>query len=86
LFVRHYDADAARGTAAQQANNDGRGRPACRRGRQNLRLPGKTGAQNASGVEGGMYRRNILWGALSALGMAFTASPAAAASEAEPPG
>jgi intracellular sulfur oxidation DsrE/DsrF family protein len=33
-----------------------------------------------------MYRRNILWGALSALGMAFTASPAAAASEAEPPG
>jgi len=27
-----------------------------------------------------------LWGALSALGMAFTASPAAAASEAEPPG
>ena len=33
-----------------------------------------------------MYRRKILWGALSALGMAFTASPAAAASEAEPPG
>ena len=33
-----------------------------------------------------MYRRNILWGALSALGMVFTASPAAAASEAEPPG
>jgi hypothetical protein len=33
-----------------------------------------------------MYRRNILWGALSALGMAFTASPATAASEAEPPG
>jgi uncharacterized protein len=33
-----------------------------------------------------MYRRNILWGALSALGMAFSASPAAAASEADPPG
>ena len=33
-----------------------------------------------------MYRRNILWGALSALGVAFTASSAAAASEAEPAG
>jgi uncharacterized protein len=32
-----------------------------------------------------MYRRNILWGALSALGMAFTASRASAASEADPP-
>jgi uncharacterized protein len=32
-----------------------------------------------------MYRRNILWGALSALGMAFTASRARAASEADPP-
>jgi uncharacterized protein len=28
-----------------------------------------------------MYRRNILWGAISALGMAFTASRAVAASE-----
>ena len=33
-----------------------------------------------------MYRRNILGGALSALGIAFTASRASAASEADPPG
>ena len=32
-----------------------------------------------------MYRRNILWGALSALGMAFTPSRTTAASEADPP-
>jgi uncharacterized protein len=32
-----------------------------------------------------MYRRNILWGALSALGMVFTASRVSAASEADPP-
>jgi uncharacterized protein len=33
-----------------------------------------------------MYRRSILGGALSALGIAFTASRASAASEADPPG
>jgi uncharacterized protein len=33
-----------------------------------------------------MYRRNILWGAFSALGLAFTASHAQAASEANPSG
>jgi intracellular sulfur oxidation DsrE/DsrF family protein len=33
-----------------------------------------------------MYRRNILWGAFSALGLAFTASRAKAATEANPPG
>jgi uncharacterized protein len=33
-----------------------------------------------------MYRRNILWGALSALGAAFTATRATAATEAVPPG
>jgi intracellular sulfur oxidation DsrE/DsrF family protein len=33
-----------------------------------------------------MYRRNILWGAFSALGIAFTASRAKAATEANPPG
>jgi intracellular sulfur oxidation DsrE/DsrF family protein len=33
-----------------------------------------------------MYRRNILWGAFSALGLAFTASHAKAATEANPPG
>ena len=33
-----------------------------------------------------MYRRNILWGALSALGMTFIASRATAATEADPPG
>ena len=33
-----------------------------------------------------MYRRNILWGAMSALGMAFTASRATAASESGSPG
>jgi intracellular sulfur oxidation DsrE/DsrF family protein len=32
-----------------------------------------------------MYRRNILWGALSAFGMALTTSRASAASEADPP-
>jgi intracellular sulfur oxidation DsrE/DsrF family protein len=32
-----------------------------------------------------MYRRNILWGSLSALGLVFTASRASAASEADPP-
>jgi len=33
-----------------------------------------------------MYRRNILWGVLSAFGVAFTASRTGAATEAEPPG
>ena len=33
-----------------------------------------------------MYRRNILWGAMSALGMALTASRATAATEAGSPG
>jgi intracellular sulfur oxidation DsrE/DsrF family protein len=33
-----------------------------------------------------MYRRNILWGAFSALGIAFTASRAKAATEANPSG
>jgi uncharacterized protein len=33
-----------------------------------------------------MYRRNILWGAFSALGIAFTASRVKAATEANPPG
>jgi intracellular sulfur oxidation DsrE/DsrF family protein len=33
-----------------------------------------------------MYRRNILWGAFSALGIAFTTSRAKAATEAGPPG
>jgi uncharacterized protein len=33
-----------------------------------------------------MYRRNILWGAFSALGIALTASRAKAATEANPPG
>ena len=33
-----------------------------------------------------MYRRNILWGAFSALSLAFTASRAKAATEANPPG
>jgi intracellular sulfur oxidation DsrE/DsrF family protein len=33
-----------------------------------------------------MYRRSILWGAFSALGLAFTASRAKAATEANPPG
>jgi intracellular sulfur oxidation DsrE/DsrF family protein len=33
-----------------------------------------------------MYRRNVLWGAFSALGIAFTTSRAKAATEANPPG
>ena|SRR5215471_8472380 len=33
-----------------------------------------------------MYRRNILWGALSALGLTFTSSRAATATQSETPG
>jgi len=51
-----------------------------------IRSPDNAGAAERLSGENGMYRRNILWGAMSALGMAFTTSRARAATEPGVPG